>query len=291
MQIQDYNPFYYKQQPIMQQPMIPPPAPVRIEEILRLLLFVCLAVYAVCHMLFIPIEILLFALCHHDPDMKHIRDMLYFLYGSKYICVLLMFYCVYHHTNLWQKHHHILLYIFSVICLLVTGFFTWMIIIGDEEMRKHGFGPIYDHPFYYDFIVFVICGVQGVIYIFYLACTHPPANIMMFPTYQGYEMVPTMGPHAMRELQTIAQMDIPTRNSYMEQGFIPVFGSHAMRELAEVTPKTEAPKAEVPKAEAAPKAEPAPKAEAAPVQPQAPKPQAPRQPEMVKVPIYFVPGY
>jgi len=273
MQIQDYSQLYMAPTPMA----IPPPAKFRCEEILRLFLFICLCVYAVGHILFIPVELLMVAFCH-DPDLHAAANMLYILYGVKYVAVLLMFYCAYHHTNLWQKHHHYVLYAFGILIGIVTGFFVFMIYQAHEQLKIHGFGHVYDHPFYYDFVCFMVCGIQGVFYIFYLACTHPPA--LYYSPYPGYEMVPTYGSHAMRELQTVAQMEVPMRYAFTEQGIIPVMGSHAMRELQDM-PKTELKQPEAPKVEV-------------PKQPEAPKTEAPKQEEKkfegIRLPIYYFPA-
>jgi hypothetical protein len=162
---------------------IPPPPKVRIEEILQLLLLVVLSIYMTCHMLFLPIEALSLAF-GLDPDFKQMLTAMIIMYAIKYIVVFIMFYCSYHHTNLWITHHHIVLYIFSAICLLTTCFATWFIVVSDEEMRKIGFGPIIDHPFFYDFIGFAASGVIGTVYIFYLACTKPPTVYSLIPAQE-----------------------------------------------------------------------------------------------------------
>lgn len=164
---------------------VPPPEKIRIEEILRMLLYVPLGVYMVAHMLIIPIEVLVIALIQ-DPYFKAFHFFIYSIFVAKYVCVGIMFYCAHHHTNLWLMHSHWLLYFFATICLLVTGFFGWFVIETDYEMRKHGFGPIIDHPFYYDFIGFTVCGVLGCIYIFYLGCTKPPMQYSFAPMYDPY---------------------------------------------------------------------------------------------------------
>ena len=191
----------------MQQPMIPPPAPVRIEEILQLFLLVSLTIYLVCHIMLIPIEVLVIALCH-DPALVKELTILYSIYGAKYVATFVMLYCAYHHTNLWKNNSHFVLWFLSAFCLIVTGVFSWGVIVANEFFVKHNFKPVYDHPIFFDFIGFDVCGVQGVIYLAYLAATHPGPS----SAYEGYQMVPNMvfmGPHAMREMQTVSQLEAP----------------------------------------------------------------------------------
>jgi len=160
------------------------PRPVRIEEILMLLLFVCLGIYAVGHMLFIPIEILVIAFCL-DPDLKKDVIWICFFYLIKYISMGFMFYCAYHHVQLWNRHHRLVLYLMATFCILSTGIYVFFTIMMEEGLRRHGFGPIYDHPIFYDLVGFIVCGVQGFIYILYIACTKP-ATYFLIPAYDVY---------------------------------------------------------------------------------------------------------
>ena len=279
----------------MQEPTaIPPPKPIRIEEILRLILFLFLSLFMVCHLLFLPIEILVMALCH-DPDLKAEFNFLLICYIAKYVSVLLMFYCVYHHTNLWINHHYILLYLFSFICLIVTAFFVWMVIMAEVAFTRMGFGPIYDHPVYYDFMGYCLCGIFGTIYIFYLACTKPPTMYSMIPSYdptQDYTIVPpnVYTGHARREVQTVLELDDNTRLDLMRQGLVPMYGSHAIREMESNLVQTKAPEQHNEPVQPEPKVP-----EKAPVQPQFPKLDPPesfqtsQKPRMMAVPIYYVP--
>ena len=282
-------------QPAMQEPVtIPPPKPVRIEEILRLILLLFLCLFLVSHLLFIPIEVLIMALCH-DEHLKQEFNFLLVIYISKYICVLIMIYTAYHHTNLWMDHHHITLYILSIICLIVTGFFVWMVILAEEAFKRMGFGPIYEHPVYYDFMAFCICGIFGTIYIFYLACTMPKmySPIPSYDAAQELVMVPPTAftGHARREVQTILELDENTRLDLMRQGLVPMFGTHAIREMESNIAQPKAP--EQPKETVQPELK---VPEKAPVQPQFPKLDPPesfqiQKPRMMPVPIYFVPQH
>jgi hypothetical protein len=283
--------------PMMQETVaIPPPKPVRIEEILRLITFLFLALFLCCHLLFIPIEVLVMALCHSDVALRPEFNFLLVIYISKYVIVIIIQYCAYHHTNLWMDHHHVTLYIFSILCLIVSAFFVWMVIEAELAFKRMGFGPIYDHPIYYDFMGFCIVGIFGTIYIFFLACTKPQMYSMV-PQYdpsQEFMMVPPTAfqGHARREGQTVLELDNNTRMELMRQGIVPMYGSHAIREMESnlVQPKAPEQPQEPIKAEAKP-------VEKAPVQPQFPTLdppesfQAPQKPRMMQVPIYYVPQY
>lgn len=166
--------------------------PVKIEEILRLLVFVIITLYAVCHMLFIPIEFMVISFCL-DPDLKGVLYFICILFGVKYIIMVLMFYTLYHHENLWKAHSHWELYLFAVLTLGVTGFYTYLIYTADEQFRKFGFGSVFDHPFYYDFIGLGCCGLLGSIYILYMACTKPVAiEYFMVPSFDPYHNMQPM---------------------------------------------------------------------------------------------------
>ena len=99
---------------------------VKMEEVLRFFFFFSVAVFLVSHILFIPLEFLAFAFAH-DPELKNLLTMLYVLYGSKYVSVLIMLYCAYHHRKL-VKDEKPILWICCVVCLAVTSYFGWLVI-------------------------------------------------------------------------------------------------------------------------------------------------------------------
>ena len=180
-------PFYFPQTAPQQE--VKGPKPIQIEEFLELLLFLCLGIYMVCHMLFIPLEVLAFGFL---LDL-HFAPVLYFFGGllaGKYITILLMFYGAFHHLALWKKHHYIELTLFGLACLLVSAVQTYFIIAIDEGFRRAGFAPIREHPFLWDFVGYVVCGMQGFIYFIYMACTQPPA--MDSQEYVKYINIPQM---------------------------------------------------------------------------------------------------
>lgn len=234
MQIQDYP--YFDQSVI--QTAAPDPKEVKCEEIIRMIMFVLVGIYLVAHILFIPIEILLVALVH-DNAFSNQMYVIIGVYAAKYICLIIIFYAAHHHTALYESHSHIILYLFSFICLAVTGLFTFLLYEAEKMFIHMGFGTIFQHPIYYDFIGFAACGSLGCIYLFYMACKHPKKTayyaVPAFDPYSVFTPVPMSaypaGSHARREAETVMTLDEATRRQLMMQGVIPMLGSHAVREL------------------------------------------------------------
>ena len=195
---------------------LPAPVEVKIEEILRLFLLISLTIYMICHILFIPIEILLAALCVDMEPKSSLGFFVFFLF-LKYLCVLIMFYCAYRHNALWNEHTHWDLYLFGTICFLVTAMFAAGIIIADILLKKVGFGGVMNHPFFYDFIGFSICGIQGFVYMVFMACIKSPTHL------RGYNAVPqnddVVGLEPSRCVQQMIQIPIGSNIQHVNTAF------------------------------------------------------------------------
>ncbi len=252
MQIQDY-PYY--SQPIA-QPFAPQAKELKLEEVLRMLLFVLIGVYLMAHILFIPIEVLIFAL-FQDPALKREMYFIIGVYAGKYISIIIMFYAAHYHDTLQERHSHIELYIFSAICAAATGFFAFVIYNANEGFEHMGFASVFEHPVFYDFIGFACCGFLGTIYLFYMACTHPnktAGHYTVLPAFDSYNpsFVPVpltaypAGSHARREAETVLNLDEQTRRQYMAQGLVPVVQQETVQSKPE-QPKAPEKAAELPK--------------------------------------------
>ena len=155
-----------------QQPYNSEVKPVKIEEILRLMTFLLLTMYSFCHILFIPIEFMIIVICQ-DPDLKTTMYAIIGVFAVKYASVVIMFYCAYHHSQLWNAHSHIELYLFGGFCFITTTIFFLAVFIASGVFHQIGIGSVFDHPFFYDFLGFIACGYPAIIYILYMACTKP----------------------------------------------------------------------------------------------------------------------
>lgn len=175
-------------QTIQQRQGAPGARPLQIEEFLELLLFLCVCTYFVCHMLFIPLEVLAVGFL---LDIDFVPALAFFcavLFG-KYATLFMMLYGAFHHTALWKGHHYATLGFFGISCLLVSALLSYFVYSVDAGFRRIGFAPITEHPFLWDFVGYVICGVQGFIYFIYMSCTAPPAQEY---AYAHYSAVPQM---------------------------------------------------------------------------------------------------
>lgn len=193
---QVFAPIQAKLQTMLRMPMAfpqvdPPKGTVACEEVTRVFMFLFVATYMIGHMLFLPIEFLFLAFLTEKGLEQALYTMIA-IYAAKYIGVIMWVYTAYHHKQLWTMHSHWELYLFGVYTLGLTAFYGWMVFSSDAFYRKHGFGPIYDHPLFYDIIGGCVCGVLATFYIFYMACTKPVTS--------GYSLIPIADPSAFRRI-------------------------------------------------------------------------------------------
>eukprot|EP00826_Nyctotherus_ovalis_P056424 TRINITY_DN760_c0_g1_i13.p1 TRINITY_DN760_c0_g1~~TRINITY_DN760_c0_g1_i13.p1 ORF type:complete len:220 (-),score=52.33 TRINITY_DN760_c0_g1_i13:92-751(-) len=158
---------------------------VKIEEVIRYFFFLAIACYLVCHILFFPLEFVLYAF-FQDPSLQDGLSNFYRHLVVKYGCCAVMLYSAYHHTDL-RQHNNYLLWAFGIGCG-IAAYHHWRILarIEDILMRFTGRG-VENHPFLYDFVGFTICAVLGTAYIIYISTTEIPG-----PITKGYQMIPNV---------------------------------------------------------------------------------------------------
>lgn len=137
---------------------------------MRIFTFLVIGAYLCAHMLLLPLEFLFITFLTE----KGLEKELYWLiavYTAKCIGMIISFYSVYRHSWFLKNHHKAILYIFAFYSLLLTAFFGVQLFMAEDFFTKHGFGTIYNHPFYYDIIDGCAVEFLATIYNFIIACT------------------------------------------------------------------------------------------------------------------------